>query len=357
MTKKSRLSAKAIYAAAWIPYGASYYAIFHTQNPRDNLAIVEAIANVLPAALLGILLPSLVKRLPWPSRNSACFAFIHLGACVAFTLTWWAATVTLLSFTYSIARHHKIWVGWGVYAIQWQLFSGVMVYAALTGLLYMLDAQRRASLEQEKRLEAEALGVRIELNALRAQLNPHFLFNTLHSVMALVSSDPVKAEAALLDLSTMLRYALSSDQDYDQQVTLAEEMRFTDAYLRIEQLRLGKRLTVERIFSDDAADQLIPFLTVQPLVENAIKHSIALRPEGGKLFIEAFVEDNTLVVGVQDDGDGGLPDLERASGLGLKSVRRRLELSYPSMASMVVSSNEQDEFRVTLRLPIEEGHL
>lgn len=129
----------------------------------------------------------------------------------------------------------------------------------------MAQAQERAQHEEKLRVEAEALRVRSDLSALRSQLNPHFLFNTLNSVITLVGSDPANAEQALLSLSSMLRYALGSRHEMDKaEVTFEEALRFTEAYLALEKLRLGDRLRVERSIDPAALALELPSLTLQP---------------------------------------------------------------------------------------------
>ena len=231
-----------------------------------------------------------------------------------------------------------------------------MVYGTLVGFAYMVQAQQRARLEESRRMEAEALRVRSDLNALRSQLNPHFLFNTLHSVIALIGSDAKKAESALLSLSAMLRYALSSHADsQEDEVSLQEELQFTEAYLALESLRLGKRLRIERDIAPGTLALELPSLTLQPLVENALKHSIAKRAEGGVLSIRAFEQRGDLVIEVSDDGEGVPTEhLESGAGLGLKTVRRRLDLYYHTLATMTVTSTPETGFTVALRLPQDE---
>jgi two-component system LytT family sensor kinase len=341
-----------LYASAWLPYIASYYLIFRLQRPGDGLALVDALANVLPAAILGLFVFVTLRHLPWPTDTPGRFALIHFLLCALYTLSWLGLETLCLALVYGSSRHVWRLPAWTDYALQWQAFSGVMIYVTLAGLSYMVAAQRKAQIEQQKRLEAEAIRVRSELSALRSQLNPHFLFNALHSLTALISIDPRKAETAIMDLSKMLRYALGSHADSTRdEVSLREELEFTEAYLSLEALRLGHRLTVERDIELESLDCSLPSLTLQPLVENAIKHSIAMRPEGGKLKIETRGTEGTLVVRVLDDGYGKVPDLLQSSGLGLKSILRRLDLFYESTASMQINSCAPDGFSVTVIVP------
>ncbi len=308
----------------------------------------------MPAALLGVVVLRLAARLAWPARSPLLFWLAHLAAGVTYAFSWWGSVQLLISLRVGLTQHRWRLGDWGLYAAQWQIFSGLMVYGTLAGFAYTLAAQQKAQTEERRRIEAEALRVRSDLSALRSQLNPHFLFNTLHSVIALVGRDPAKAESALLNLSQMLRYALASHADAQQdEVSFREELEFTEAYLALETLRLGARLRVERDIAPETLSLELPSLTLQPLVENAVKHGIAPRVEGGCVAIRAFERQGDLIVEVSDDGAGATPELlEQGHGLGLRTVRRRLELYYQTTGSMTVTQGPG--FTVALRLPQEE---
>lgn len=346
-----------VYASAWLPYAASYFLIFRLQRSLYHQALVDAVLNVMPAALLGIVVFWVTGRLRWPSRRRGLFVTAHMVGAVLFALLWWAFVQVLMSLQVHIATHRWRFNLWGVYAVQWQAFSGLMVYGTLIGFSYMVQAQERARREESFRIEAEALRVRSDLSALRSQLNPHFLFNTLNSVIALVGSDPAKAEQALLSLSSMLRYALGSRPQIEEaEVTFEEELRFTEAYLALEKLRLGDRLRIERSIEPGTLEMELPSLTLQPLVENAIKHSIAKRPQGGTLAIRATSHQGDLCIDVWDDGDGVcVEQLAASHGLGLKTVRRRVELFYNDLAGMTITSRPGSGMTVTLRLPQDDA--
>lgn len=345
-----------LYGSAWIPYAVSYYLIFRLERSANGMAILDAFLNVLPAALLGMAVFWLATKAPWPSRSPKIFAIGHLLGATAFALSWWASVQFLMTLKGLCQGHGWKFSLWGMYAAQWQAFSGLMVYGTLVGFSYTVQAQERARVEEKRRMEADALRVRSDLSALRSQMNPHFLFNTLNSVVSLVGTDPIKAESALLSLSAMLRYALSSHANAQEaEVSFREELQFTEAYLALESLRLGDRLRIEKTIAPATLNLELPSLTLQPLVENAIKHSISPRTEGGKLAIRAFEQRGELVIEVSDDGNGTATEhLESGAGLGLKTVRRRLELYYHRLATMTVTSSPETGFTVALRLPQDE---
>jgi len=193
--------------------------------------------------------------------------------------------------------------------------------------------------------EARLLAQQAQLVALRAQINPHFLFNALHSVGALVTSEPGRADKALERLGDLLRYTLGTEDE----VLFAQEWRFTQDYLAFEQLRLGDRLRVNAEAEQTTMSILVPPLILQPLVENAVRHGIADRPEGGHVALRASVEHACLVLQVTDDGRGETGSA--SGGLGLNSVRRRLAALYGDLATVNID-RAGTGFTVTIGLPI-----
>ncbi len=194
------------------------------------------------------------------------------------------------------------------------LFMGV-IYAYLFHRSYV--EQVRAE-EQIKAQLAQA-----ELRALRAQINPHFLFNTLNSIAALIAQDPGRAEALTERLAEIFRYSLRGSEL--ENVTLGDELDFIRSYLDIERARFGRRLQVAEQVEAGTESCEVPALILQPLVENAVRHGVAARPEGGRVRVSAALRDGHLVLEVEDDGPGFRED-DAADGFGLHSVRERMRV-------------------------------
>ena len=196
--------------------------------------------------------------------------------------------------------------------------------------------------------------MRSELAALRNKLNPHFLFNTLHSIIALTRKDAMAAEAALLKFSDMLRYVLETEKSGVDMVRLEDELQFVRDYLDLEQLRLGNRLRVDWHIDDNAKSHLVPALSVQPLVENSVKHAFNPRVQKGVLTISAKVnaQSNQLLIGVSDDGPGcDLAAVGQSKGLGVRTVERRLKLEYRDRATFDIATAPRAGFRVQMMIP------
>lgn len=201
-------------------------------------------------------------------------------------------------------------------------------------------------------VEAEELRLatahdRAELEALRAQLNPHFLFNCLNSVRALVGKDPVRAREMITSLSALLRYLLKGHSKTFE--TVETEMSVVLKYLSIEQIRFGSKLIVETAIATEALPGKVPSMIILTLVENAIKHGISKQEEGGLIRIEIEIEDKALAIKVSNTGQ-----LEAArKGIGLENTKRRMKLFSGSMAAFQISSAVPNLVTAHLSLPLE----
>jgi len=226
--------------------------------------------------------------------------------------------------------------------------------ALLAGLLGALVAalelgHRPAQLLARRELEMKLAAQDAELRMLRTQIDPHFLFNSLNSISALTSIDPAAARGMTLQLSDFFRRSLGMDAQ--RKVALTEELALVRAFLAIETVRFGARLRFEEAVAPDAGSCLLPPMLLQPLVENAVKHGIGNRIEGGTVRIAAERDGALLRIRVENDADGEHVPLPAVGcGIGLANVRQRLAATYAHRAS-VFWTRTGDSFRVELALP------
>jgi two-component system LytT family sensor kinase len=198
------------------------------------------------------------------------------------------------------------------------------------------------------RLEARLSQAR--LTALRSQLQPHFLFNTLHSVSALMEQDPAAARRMIADLQALLR--LSLDRSHEQEVPLRREMDILEQYVNIQRTRFPDRLATEWRIADEARDALVPRLLLQPLVENAIRHGVGPRRRAGRVEVTAAREDGALVLAVRDDGVGlGAAGRPAREGIGLGNTRARLAALYGGAGTLRVGPTPGGGTTVEVRIP------
>jgi LytS/YehU family sensor histidine kinase len=222
-----------------------------------------------------------------------------------------------------------------------QLVSvGLLLYLLSVALHYVVlaaETSRQAALDTRD----------AELRALKAQINPHFLFNSLNSITALTTSDPDRAREMCIRLSDFLRNTLGLGERAS--VAWHEELDLAQAYLDVEQVRFGARLHVAVVVDEACADCLVPPLVLQPLIENAVKHGIATLVEGGTIQVRSHVLDGILEVSVENCFDPDSP-VPRRSGLGLRNVRTRLERRFGPSARLDAGAHE-NRFRAEFTVP------
>jgi two-component system, LytTR family, sensor histidine kinase AlgZ len=229
--------------------------------------------------------------------------------------------------------------------------AGIPLYLLSVMAHYMILTFESARAAERRVLESQVTAREAELRALRAQLNPHFLFNSLNSISALAAPDPEAARRMCQLLGDFLRQSLSLGGR--ERVTLGEELALADRYLAIEQVRFGARLGVDKLADEVALRCLVPPLLLQPLVENAVKHGVADRVEGGIIRIAAHRRGDALVVEVENPRDPDAPP-RRGQGLGLENVRARLDALDRRLTRMDVE-RMPDRFRVVLTMPASDG--
>ena len=227
--------------------------------------------------------------------------------------------------------------------------AGCVFYLLAVSFHYVSLAQE-ATHEVEARAMQTSIQARdAELKALKAQINPHFLFNSLNSISALTSIDPVRARDMCVLLGDFLRLTLGLGEKTS--VRLSEELELLQKYMAIEKVRFGARLNMHEEIQEESKACLLPPLLLQPLVENAVKHGIASLPEGGDVRLAVQRQNGRLAILVENSWDPEAPP-RRSGGLGLKNVQQRLEARYGKDANLRVNT-EGERFQVTLSIPAE----
>jgi len=278
---------------------------------------------------------------------------------------WVGRLLLLLGIGLVVALLMEVWVDFlylYVYQLPWRrgrvdLLEGIRHFWFINDLVtffavlaagfardYFIRYQQRQQEAAQLRAQAADLQARLteaRLQALRMQLNPHFLFNTLHAISALVERDPKGVRHMIARLSELLRYTL--DESGAQEVPLSQELRFLEGYLDIQQIRFQGRLEVKQEIDPDVLDALVPNLILQPIVENAIKHGVSRLETTGRITLRAWREGDQLWLCVRDNGPGLSGNGQWQEGLGLRNTRARLEGLYG------------DAYRMELRQPPEGG--
>jgi LytS/YehU family sensor histidine kinase len=225
----------------------------------------------------------------------------------------------------------------------------VLIYFAILGLVYAIEYYRRyvRGTVHASRLEAEL--AKAQLQTLRTQLQPHFLFNTLHAISSLMDEDVRAARRMIARLADLLRTTLETGEQ--QEVSLLRELETLQLYLDIERERFSDRLRIELDVRPDVLEARVPSLLLQPLVENAVRHGIAPLQRGGRITVSAAREAGSLLLTVEDDGAGALSDAVPREGVGLRNTRARLARLYPETHDLTIDRPSAGGFRVQVEIP------
>ena len=287
--------------------------------------ILSGLSAVTAGAIVAFLVVRFVRRFPWPRPFRVSFVFINLAAAIATTLLWLGLSIVIESlFTGSVFNTRSGNLFWSERLVQ-----GLFLFAVIAAITYPVEAAARAA-------RAESLAARTQLAALRAQIQPHFLFNALHTVVQLIPLDPNRAVEAAELIADLLRATVDETRD---EVTLEEEWRFVSRYLELERIRFGDRLVVRSEFAEGVSQDSIPAFALQTLVENAVRHGAARRVAATEVAIIATASAAQLTLTVRNTDDGA-PAVATSSGTGLARLRERLRVLYGDAATLTAGPSD-----------------
>jgi len=310
-------------------------------------------------AILTLFVLWLGRRFPLERGSLVSGLLVHVPACVLVA----AAHIALFSF---LSMRLSPFGGASRPLPFWERFFGtatsqfhidLLIYAATLGTSYAVSFYERYREREVRATQLETQLAQAQLQALKMQLHPHFLFNTLNGIVGLVRDNRNKAAVDMLvGLSDLLRYTLENAGK--QEVPLREELDFLELYLDIQKMRFPDRLQVEMRVASDALDALVPNLILQPLVENAIRHGVSLRATTGVVSITAARDDGVLQLTVHDDGPGVRPGNASRSagdGIGLSNTRARLAQLYGAAHRFTAGNRAGGGFEATLAIPFKRA--
>ena len=354
MRARDILSRTLLVVGAWLPFYL-FWVLFFLTYARGSQTVAAALSYGLvaigSAAILGVAVWRFCAANPWPLSVRGSFYAKHLLAASVYAATWIVAMYSGDAALDGKPVLELLRQGVKSSVIGWQFLMGVWLYGLVAGVSYGIQTRRRASESENRALRAEAALVGARLEALRNRLNPHFLFNALHTVGALVRQDAVLAESAVEKLGDILRQSLRDGAG--ETVPFRVEWELTQRYLEFEQLRYGERLAVSSDVDPRAFACRAPTFALQTLVENAVRHSIANRVEGGRVEITARVDGETFLLQVRDDGPGPKAQSNGGTGYGLRALAERLAAVYGDRATLEIHDGGASGYEVLVRLPCE----
>ncbi|MDQ8202470.1 histidine kinase [Pelagicoccus sp. SDUM812003] len=354
--RRSPLRAFLLLFALWTAIGLSFASQFYLSSSLSGYPVTWSQAlsyslvdwYVWAALSVGVL--ALCRRYPIERLRWSNPLLIHLIASTSIAL--------LYAFIRALVAQAQSWLigdpASYVELIQPLLFKtyhfNFIVYWVIAAIAHAASYYRKFHERERSALDLERRLTEARLQALQAQLNPHFLFNAMHSISALMHKDVDAADSMLAKLSDLLRLSLKKDKN--QTIPLSEEITFLQSYLDIERIRFGDRLATEFDIPAELHTQHVPSFILQPIVENALKHGIAPYARPGKLTISARASERSLQLEVKDNG-GGLAD-HTQDGIGLSNTKTRLSELYGDRQSFSITQRPEGGVRVLITLPLSD---
>lgn len=306
------------------------------------IALLSAAQSYYPMAIYSIFVLAFCRKYRLEHHHIVTFIIVHFGVAIFFSLFWQTIDYSLGWLLWREAVfYYKPIRGVGIYMV----YNGMLIYALLAGIFYSSDLFRRYREKELKEAQLQSLNREAEVRALKSQINPHFLFNTLNTIFALIGGDTQKAKSTVTRLSDLLRYSLSGfNQDF---VPLTKELDAVKTYLAIEKERFGARLQVEFHVDAQLAAYEVPPMILQPIVENAVKHGISTSKEPGLIEIRIHRNESFMEIEVKNTGKklaNCMVYSENNNGIGLKNLRQRLSRIYEQQAELITEPQENGGF-------------
>ena len=340
-----------VIAAVWTVLGllsASQHVAFRAysgQPPHYGAVIGRTLLDWYTCAIFTPAIFAVARRYRLDTPGRLKRVPIHLLACVSFIVLKLALFIPL--------ANAFGWLNGEVVFVEWLYADGfalTLVYATVAGARYALDYHERYRERLIKTAELESRLSRVQLDAVRARLHPHFLFNSLNALSTLIHKNPAAADRMVLELGELLRQTISDSAPVE--VPLRVELGFIERYLNVMQVRFGERLRVAIDVPAEVRDAYVPNMVMQPLVENAIVHGIGQSANAGEIIVRARRERETLELSVLDDGPG-LP-AGSSERVGLRNTRLLLQQLYQEGQSVELTGRASGGVVASVRLPFHE---
>jgi hypothetical protein len=314
------------------------------------------LATWLPWALATPWVIHLARRYPVIRGTTVRTVAVHFAAFFAISAVAeaWSATLQVLFNPWGNRRPPTFWDTWST-TLLYQVLIFVIAYALILTITYLVDSREKVARQMTETARLNEELSKAQLAALRGQMEPHFMFNTLNSIAGLVRDQCNDAAVRMIvGLSEFLRRA--SENSHRPQVTLAEEVEYLQRYIDIQKVRFGERLRVSVDVPADLLDVLVPNLLLQPLVENAIKHGVGKRIAGGTIRVAGARRDGRLCLSVYNDGASLPSDAQtQGAGVGLGNLRTRLQILHGDASELRMTRVGEDGVEVVVTLPLGEA--
>jgi two-component system LytT family sensor kinase len=341
--KKLRL--QFLYILMWMVVAIiHFFVLFRGYDIDAWPALADSIIFNFSFAILGVGLWFSVKFSQLEKKNVFGIFLQHLTTASIVLMVWMLISNTIL---HAWMKQRELYIEFLERSFMMRIFAGMLYYGLLVTIYYLVASFRE--LQEKIRREAQLTTMlkEAELDMLRSQIRPHFLFNSLNAISSLTVSRPQQAREMVIKLSEFMRYSLS--QQGEMMSTLEKELYHIRLYLDIEQIRFSGKLKIINDVQDISLSWKLPSMILQPLLENAIKYGVYGTEGESNISLKSFIKDNLLHISICNNYD--TDDIPRkGTGTGLKNVMRRLQTIY-NQAGLMEVKNENAEFEVLLKIP------
>jgi sensor histidine kinase YesM len=345
MAKTIKNHLEIVYIILWVTLGVIHFSLLYYGYGLDaTVAFADSLVFNLLFAIIGSGLWFMVRYSDLQTKTIGELAFYHLSGAALTIFSWMVAGYLILNNLFTGNLYYHIFLK---DTLSFRILTGVMFYALLVTGYYLLINFRELREKNQREAQLTNLLKEAELNMLRSQIRPHFLFNSLNSISSLTMTNPGKAQEMVIKLSEFMRYSLNLPDTMIS--TLEKELYHVELYLDIEKVRFGDRLAFEKHIQPETLEWNVPVMILQPLLENSVKYGVYESPETTKILLEARMDDGVLEIKIGNTYD---PDamIKKGTGTGLKNIRARL-LNIYGTSSLLKIDQAEKYFEVILRIP------
>lgn len=336
--------------AGWSAFTVAYLVLMQFSKPMNAVAASIFVAQNCIGLLLSHALRTVINRWGWKRLSWGALIPKVLSAVLVLALLWTTITWPIYVYLYEGPMHPS--VNFSKTAIFiYSTFNGIWLFTVWSLIYFGYHAFDRVRRAEVERWQMESTLKEAELRALKSQVNPHFIFNSLNTVRALIHEDPATAATMVTRLAGLLRYALQAGQL--ETVSLERELAIVRDYLEVEKIRFEERLRPRFEIDDMALGLAVPPLLLQTLVENAVKYGVGAEPSGGEVVVSATIEGDTLKLSVANTGrlSGG----GASTGLGLKNATDRLRMLFGERATLRLGEKERGWVVAEVDIPVKRA--
>jgi two-component system LytT family sensor kinase len=345
MVKALRNHLEFVYIILWVMLSIIHFILLYFGYGLSMLVAFgdSLVFNVL-FAIIGSGLWFMVRYSDLRTRTLKELAFYHLSGAAVTIFAWMMISYLVLNGIFSDNLYYQSFLR---QTLSIRIVAGTMFYALLVTVFYLVINFRELKEKIQHESELTDLLKEAELNMLRSQIRPHFLFNSLNSISSLTMTDPGKAQEMVIKLSELMRYSLNLPDTMIS--TLEKELYHAELYLDIEKVRFGERIVFEKKVEPGSMEWHMPVMMLQPLLENSVKYGVYESSEPTLISLAARLDEGVLEVRIGNSCEPGA-NVNRGTGTGLKNIRERLLNLYGTSSLMKIDQSE-NYFEVTLRIP------